>query len=72
MTWSALREAKAIQLHGACSGRLRRRERKDSGPVGVGDREQALSSYEFRKDLVDANKGHKIRAKRVTDTQPDW
>lgn len=39
---------------------------------GVGDREQALSSYEFRKDLADANKGHKIRAERVTDTQPDW
>jgi hypothetical protein len=43
-----------------------------AGPVGVGDWEQALSSYEFRKDLAEAaNSGHKIRAKRVTDTQPE-
>lgn len=53
-------------------GRLRRKGGTVSaGPVGVGDGEQALSSYEFRKDLKEANRHHKIRAKRVTNTQPD-
>lgn len=43
-----------------------------AGVVGVGDGEQTLNSYEFRKDLAKAtNRGHKTKAKRTTDTQPD-
>lgn len=47
------------------------RERLRTHPAGAGNGEQALSSYEVRKDLPEANRGHKTRAKRVTGIQLD-
>lgn len=62
-----------MQLHRACIGRRRRSRGRDlsTHPAGAGNGEQALSSYEVRKDLPEANRGHETRAKRVTGIQLD-
>lgn len=47
------------------------RDRLRTLPAGAGNGKQALSSYEVRKDLPEANRGHETRAKRVTGIQLD-